>query len=156
MRSISFQQLIFSIFSSPLFTLAKKYSTGNLTQLVTEELDQVGKLKMACNFAPVLKVIKKIFKKYYPCLYLSINLFWWVNELWFKRYFQKQFFTNSFLVVFLKSIVGYCYREFISQCALGYQPLLQQHPLFLFKTPLKSANCPSPPFLGNPLCIGFS
>ena len=36
------------------------------------------------------------------------------------------------------------------QCALGYQPPLKTPPLFLAKLPLKSSNCPSPPFRQSP------
>ena len=31
----------------------------------------------------------KISEKYCPCLYLSTDQVWWVNELWLKRYIQK-------------------------------------------------------------------
>ena len=57
--------------------------------MVTESLEQVAKLKRAWNSAPVLQIVQKIPEKYCPCFYLSVDLVWWVNELWFKRYIQK-------------------------------------------------------------------
>ena len=50
---------------------------------------EVAKFKKAWNSAPVLQITQKISRKYWPCLYLSIDQIWWVNELWFKRYIQK-------------------------------------------------------------------
>ena len=48
-------------------------------------MEQVAKLKRAWNLAPVLQIVQNISKNYCPCLYLSIDQVWWVNELWFKR-----------------------------------------------------------------------
>ena len=54
-----------------------------------EQLEQVAKLERTWNLALVLQIVPMISEKYSPCLYLSINDVWRVNELWFKRYIQK-------------------------------------------------------------------
>ena len=46
-------------------------------------------MKSTWNLAPVLQIVQKIPENYCPCLYLSIDQVWWLNELWFKRYSQK-------------------------------------------------------------------
>ena len=43
-------------------------------------------MKRSWNLAPVLQIVQKIPENYCPCLYLSIDQVWWLNELWFKRY----------------------------------------------------------------------
>ena len=43
-------------------------------------------MKRTWNLAPVLQIVQKIPENYCPCLYLSIDQVWWLNELWFKRY----------------------------------------------------------------------
>ena len=37
----------------------------------------------------MLHIVQTISEKYRPCLNLSVDKVWWVNELWFKRYIQK-------------------------------------------------------------------
>ena len=49
----------------------------------------VTKLERAWNLALVLQIVQKNSQKYFPCLYLSIDQVWWVNESWLKRCFQK-------------------------------------------------------------------
>ena len=43
-------------------------------------------MKRTENLAPVLQIVQKIPENYWPCLYLSVNQVWLVNELCFKRY----------------------------------------------------------------------
>ena len=40
----------------------------------------VTKLERAWNLALVLQIVQKNSQKYFPCLYLSIDQVWWVNE----------------------------------------------------------------------------
>ena len=73
-------------------------------------------------------------------------------------YFFKCFIKIQVLL-FFSSVQFVIYN--LSWWALGYQPPppppSQNYLLFFFKRPLKSANCPSLPFLGNSLLyIGFS
>ena len=42
----------------------------------------VTKLERAWNLALVLQIVQKNSQKYFPCLYLSIDQVWWVNESW--------------------------------------------------------------------------
>ena len=51
----------------------------------------IKEVTLLCNFwarnlAPIFHLVQNISEKYYPCLYLSIDQVWRVNELWFKKY----------------------------------------------------------------------
>ena len=63
-------------------------------------MEKVAKL----NLAPVLRLIQKISEKYWPCLYLSIDQVWWVNELWFKKYIQKCTLSHVLILIMTSQI----------------------------------------------------
>ena len=67
--------------------------------MVTEQLEEIAKLKMAWNLAPPLQIVQKISENYCPCLYLSTDQVWLLNELWFNRYIQKS--TMSHVLIFI-------------------------------------------------------
>ena len=58
--------------------------------MVIKYLEQVFKLEMTWNLAPVSQIVQKIPENYYPCLYQPVDQVWLLNELWFKRYMQKR------------------------------------------------------------------
>ena len=65
-------------------------------------------LERAWNIALVLQIVQKIPEKYCPCLYLSIDQVWWVNELWFKRYIQKSFLSHILIAHYeVTDLVGH-------------------------------------------------
>ena len=70
-----------------------------------KQSEQVAKFKSSWNLALVLEIIQKISEKYYPCLYLSIDQAWWVNELWFKRYIQKCTLSHVLILIMMSDLV---------------------------------------------------
>ena len=62
-------------------------------------MEQVAKLKRAWNLPPILQIIQEIPENYSPCLYLSIDPVWWVNELWFKRCIQKRTLPHVLILI---------------------------------------------------------
>ena len=67
-------------------------------------IEQVAKLKKAWNLAPVLQILQKISEKYCPCLYLSIDQVWLVNDLWFKRYVEKCTLPHVLILIMMSQI----------------------------------------------------
>ena len=61
-------------------------------------------MKTAWNVAPVLQIVQKISEKYWPCLYLSIDQVWCINELWFKRIIQKCTLPQGLILTVMSQI----------------------------------------------------
>ena len=75
-----------------------------MTWLVIELLEQVAKLKRAWNLVIFLQIVQKISGKYFPCLYLSIDQVWWVNELRFQCIFRNQKCTLSRVLILIMKL----------------------------------------------------
>ena len=67
-------------------------------------LEQVAQLKRVWDLAPVLQIVQKIPENYCPCLYLSIDQVWLLNELWFKRYIQKCTLRHVIILIMTSQI----------------------------------------------------
>ena len=91
-------------------------------------------------------------------LYDKLGNFSQQKKLCLDNSFIESQFNYAILILMFRRKTCYSKIEKMHpiECIGVSTPPQKHHPLFLAKSPLKSANCPSPSFLGNScLYIGF-